>query len=108
MAQLEEYTKIVQSKFEERERERQLDGQKTHRVNTGFLSRTRDEHEAGVLGSKMTMLVEDNEGLKSERDELEKANKGAKEQLTKLREEKSSCQKKYFELLQNHKRLRSK
>jgi hypothetical protein len=96
---------MVLSKLEERER--QFDGQRVHRVNTGFLSRTREEHEAEVLGSKITMLVEDNEGLKSEKDELEKANKGVNAHMTKLRDEKSTWQKNiYFELLENHKRPR--
>jgi hypothetical protein len=56
--QLEEYTKTVLNKLEEHER--QLDGQRTHRVNTGFLSRTQEEHEVEVLGSRIIMLEEDN------------------------------------------------
>jgi hypothetical protein len=74
---LKEYTKTVLNKLEAHERK--LDGQREHTVNTGFLSRTRKEHEAEVLGCRITMLEEDNKSLTSERDELEKLNKGVKD-----------------------------
>ncbi len=103
--QLEEYTKTERNKLEEHER--QLDGQRTHRVNTGFLSRTREEHEAEVLGSRIIMLEEDNKSLKLERDELEISNKGVKDQMTILRDEKTSWQNKFFAVLEGNKRPRS-
>jgi len=46
-------------------------------LDRGFLSCTREEHEAEVLGCGTTVLEEDDEGMKSDKDELEKANIGA-------------------------------
>ena len=90
---LEKYSETILRKLED---ERQLEGQRSHRMDTGFLSRIREEHEAEALGSKITLLKEDNEGLRSERDELEKGNIGAQKQMPKLKEEKASWQQKYF------------
>ncbi len=104
-AQLEEYTKTVINKLEEHERK--LDGQKEHRVNTGFLSRTREEHEAKVLGFRITMLEENNKSLESERDELARLNKGVNDQMAKLRDEKASWQNKFLAMLEGNKRPRS-
>jgi hypothetical protein len=52
------------------------------------------------------VLKEDNEELKSERDDLEKANIGAQKLVTKLKVEKASWQKKYLNLLEGNKRPR--
>jgi FtsZ-binding cell division protein ZapB len=103
--QLEEYTKTVLNKLEEHERK--LDGQKELRLNNGFLSRTREEHEAEVLGFRITMLEENNKSLESERDELARLNKGVNDQMSKLREEKASWQNKFLAMLEGNKRPRS-
>ncbi len=103
--QLEEYTKTVLNKLEEHEKK--LDGQREHRVNRGFLSRTREEHEAEVLGFRITMLEENNKSLESERDELARLNKGVNDQMAKLRDEKASWQNKFFAMLEGNKRPRS-
>jgi hypothetical protein len=87
--QIEKYTETILQRLSDHER--QLENQKTHRLDRGFLSRTR-EHDAEVLGHRITVLREDNEGLKSERDDLEKANIGAQKLVEKLKEEKSSWQ----------------
>jgi hypothetical protein len=63
------------------------------------LSSTREEHAAEVLTHRITVLKEDNEELRSERDDLAKANYGAKKLLIKLKEEKISWQEKYLNLL---------
>ncbi len=47
-----------------------LDDQRDHRMERGFLSKTRDEHEAEVITHKLTALKEDNENLTSERDDI--------------------------------------
>jgi hypothetical protein len=65
-------------------------------LDRGFLSRTREEHEAEVLGHRITVLKEDNEELRSERDDLEKANIGAQKLVAKLKGGKASCQEKYL------------
>jgi hypothetical protein len=67
-------------------RKKKLESQKSHTLDRGFLSRTREEHEAEVLGCRITVLEEDNEGLRSERNELEKANIGAQKLVTKFKE----------------------
>ncbi len=103
--QLEEYTKTVLNKLEEHERK--LDGQREHRVNTGFLSRTREEHEPEVLSCRITMLEENNKSLESERDELVRLNKGVKDQMATLRDEKTSWQNKFLAVLESNKRSRS-
>jgi hypothetical protein len=103
--QLEEYTKTVINKLEEHERK--LDGQREHRVNTGFLSRTREEHDAEVLGFRITMLEENNKSLESERDELARLNIGVNDQMAKLRDEKTSWQNKFLAMLEGNKRPRS-
>jgi hypothetical protein len=92
--QLEEYTKVVLNKLEEHERK--FDGQREHRVSIGFLSRTREEHEAEVLSCRITMLEENNKSLESERDELVRLNKGVKDQMAVLRDEKTSWQNKFL------------
>ena len=66
-----------------------------HRLDRGFLSCTREEHEAEVLGCGTTVLEEDDEGMKSDKDELEKANIGAQRLVKKLEEEKA-WQNKYL------------
>ncbi len=63
------------------------------------MSSTREEHAAEVLTHRITVLKEDNEELRSERDDLAKANHGAKKLLIKLKEEKISWQEKYLNLL---------
>jgi hypothetical protein len=102
--QIEKYTETVLRKVNERER--QLEGHRSHRIDTGFLSRTREEHEAEFLSSKITMLKENDEGMRSERDELEKANIGTQKLMSTLKEEKASWQDKYFNLLEGNKRPR--
>ncbi len=103
--QLEEYTKTVLNKLEEHERK--LDGQRELRASTGFLSRTREEHEAEVLSCRITMLEENNKSLESERDELVRLNRGVKDQMAILREEKTSWQNKFLAVLEGNKRPRS-
>jgi hypothetical protein len=76
-----------------------------HRLDRGFLSCTREEHEAEVLGCGTTVLEEDDEGMKSDKDELEKANIGAQRLVKKLEEEKA-WQNKYLSLLEGNKRPR--
>ncbi len=78
---------------------------KSQRLDRGFLSRTREEHEAEVLGCRITVLEEDDEGLESDKDELEKANTGAQRLVEKLEEEKA-WQNKYLSLLEGNKRPR--
>jgi FtsZ-binding cell division protein ZapB len=95
--QLELYTKKVLNKLDEHEI--LLEVQREQRTTRGFLSATREEHEAEIAGCRITALQEDNEGLKSERDELEGANKKLKEQFEKLRGEKAAWQEKYLDLL---------
>ena len=63
-AQLEAYSKTVMMKLEEHSA--MLDDQRNHRVERGFLSKTRDEHEVEVIAHKLTALKEDNENLTSE------------------------------------------
>ena len=74
-------------------------------LDRGFLSRTREEHEAEVLGCRITVLEEDNEGLKSDKDELEGANIVAQRLVKKLEEEKA-WQNKYLSSLEGNKRPR--
>ena len=83
-----------------------LDNQRDHRMERGFLSKTRDEHEAEVIAHKLTALKEDNENLTSERDELEGSLKLAKRNNDKLKVEKKAWQDKYLELLKGDKRPR--
>jgi hypothetical protein len=71
--QLELYTKKVLNKLDEHEK--LLEVQREHRTTRGFLSATREEHDAEIAGCRIIALQEDNEGLKSERDKLEGANK---------------------------------
>ena len=94
---LEVFTKKILNKLDEHERI--LEDQKGHLAARGFLSVTREEYEAEVAGHRIIALQEDNDVLKSERDEMESANKKLKEQFEKLRGEKASWQTKYFELL---------
>jgi hypothetical protein len=76
-----------------------LEVQREHRTARGFLSKTHEEHEAEIAGSRIIALQEDNEGLRNERDELEGSHKKLKEQLEKLRGEKTVWQGKYLDLL---------
>ena len=94
---LEVFTKKILNKLDEHERI--LEDQKEHLAARGFLSVTREEYEAEVAGHRIIALQEDNDVLKSERDEMEGANKKLKEQFEKLRGEKVAWQTKYFELL---------
>ena len=82
--QIEKYTETILQRLSEHKK--QLECQKSHRLDRGFLLRTREEHEAEVLGCRITVLEEDNEGLRSERNELEKANIGAQKLVTKFKE----------------------
>ena len=95
--QLEKFTKKILDKLDEHEKI--LEDQKEHCSARGFLSVTREEHEAEVAGCKIMALQEDNEGLRNERDEMEEANRKLKEQFDKLRKEKAVWQGKYLELL---------
>ncbi len=70
------------------------------------MSRTREEHTAEILGHKITVLMENNEELKNERDDLEKANISAQKLVTKLKEEKTLWQNKFLNLLEGKKRPR--
>ena len=97
--QIERYTETVLRRL--KEHEAKLDHQKNHRLERGFLSSTREEHAAEVLTHRITVLKEDNEELRSERDELTKANEGARSLVIKLKEEKISWQEKYLELLKS-------
>ncbi len=102
--QIEKYTETLLQKLSDHEA--QLDYQKNHRLDRGFLSRTREEHAAEVLSHRITVLKEDNEELKSERDDLAKANVGAQKLVAKLKGEKASYQEKYLNLLEGNKRPR--
>ena len=84
--QIEKYTETLLQKLSDHET--QLDNQKNHRLDRGFLSSTREEHAAEVLTHRITVLKEDNEELRSERDDLAKANLGAQKLLAKLKGEK--------------------
>jgi FtsZ-binding cell division protein ZapB len=75
-------------------------------LDRGFLSRTREEHAAEVLSHRITVLKEDKEELKSERDDLAKANVGAQKLVAKLKGEKASWQEKYLNLLEGNKAQR--
>ena len=98
--QIEKYTEtILQRQL------KQLECQKSHGLDRGFLSRTREEHEAEVLGCRITVLEEDNEGLKSDKDELEGANIGVQRLVKKLEEE-NAWQNKYLSSLEGNKRPR--
>jgi hypothetical protein len=103
--QIEKYTETLLQKLSDHET--QLDNQKNHRLDRGFLSSTREEHAAEVLSHRITVLKEDNEELRSKRDDLAKANIGAQKLVTKLKGEKISWQEKYLNLLKN-KRPREK
>ncbi len=96
-AQLEMSTKTVLNKLDEHEK--LLEVHREHRTTRDFLSTTCEEHEAEISGSRIIALQEDNEGLKNERDELEGAHKKLKEQLEKVRGEKTVWQDKYLALL---------
>jgi hypothetical protein len=100
--QIEKYTETLLQKLSDHEA--QLDNQKNHRLDRGFLSRIREEHAAEVLGHRITVLKEDNEELRSERDDLEKANIGAQKMVARLKVEKASWQEKYLNLLEGNKR----
>ncbi len=102
--QTEKYTETLLQKLSDHET--QLDNQKNHRLDRGFLSRTREEHAAEVFGHRITVLKEDSEELRSERDDLEKANIGAQKLVAKLKGEKGSWQEKYLNLLEGNKRPR--
>ena len=95
--QIELYTETLLQRL--KDHEAQLDHQKNHRLERGFLSSTREEHAAEVLTHRITVLKEDNDELRAERDELTKANQGARSLVIKLKEEKISWQEKYLELL---------
>jgi hypothetical protein len=97
--QIEKYTETLLRRLSDHEA--QLDHQKNHRLDRGFLSSTRKEHAAEVLTHRITVLKEDNEELRSERDDLAKANLGARKLVIKLKEEKISWQEKYLNLLKN-------
>jgi hypothetical protein len=97
--QIEKYTETLLQKLSYHET--QLDNQKNHRLDRGFLSSTREEHAAEVLSHRITVLKEDNEELRSERDDLAKANIGAQKLLAKLKGEEISWQEKYLTLLKN-------
>jgi hypothetical protein len=97
--QIEKYIETLLQKLSDHEA--QLDNQKNHRLDRGFLSITREEHAAEVLGHRITVLKEDNEELRSERDDLAKANIGAQKLVAKLKGEKISWQEKYLNLLKN-------
>ncbi len=73
--QIEKYTATLLQKHGHLEA--QLENQKAHRLNIEFLSRTRGKYQAEVLEHMITVLKEDNEELKTERDDLAKANEGA-------------------------------
>ena len=96
-AKLETFTKKILNKLDEHEKI--LEDQKEHFTTRGFLSLTREEHEAEVAEHKIIALREDNEVLKNERDEMEGANKKLKEPFERLRGEKAVWQEKYRELL---------
>jgi hypothetical protein len=81
--QIEKYTETLLQKLSDHET--QLDNQKNHRLDRGFLSSTREEHAAEVLSHRITVLKEDNEELRSERDDLAKANIGAQKLVAKLK-----------------------
>jgi hypothetical protein len=99
--QIEKFTATILRRIGESEA--QLEEQKTRRLDGGFLSRTREEHTAEILGHKITVLTENNEELKNERDELEKANISAQKLVTKLKEEKTLWQNKCLNLLEGNK-----
>ena len=65
--QIEKYTETLLQRLSDHET--QLDHQKNHRLDRGFLSSTREEHAAEVLTHRITVLKEDNEELRSERDD---------------------------------------
>jgi hypothetical protein len=102
--QIEKYTEAILRRVNDSEA--QLENQKVHRVGREFLSRTREEHTAEVLGHKITVLTESNEELKAERDNFEKTSIGAQKLVAKLKEEKALWQKKYLHLLEGSKRPR--
>jgi hypothetical protein len=102
--QIEKYTETLLQKLSDLEA--QLDNQKNHRLDRGFLSHSREERAAEVLGHMITVLKEDNEELRSERDDLEKTNIGAQKLVAKLKGEKASWQEKYLNLLEGNKRPR--
>jgi hypothetical protein len=102
--QIEKFTANILRRIGESEA--QLEEQKTHRLDGGFLSITREEHTAEILGHKITVLTENNEELKNERDDLEKANISAQKLVTKLKEEKTLWQNKFLNLLEGNKRPR--
>ncbi len=52
------------------------------------------------------MLTENNEELRTERDDLEKANLDAQKLVAKLKKEKTSWQNKFLALLEGNKRPR--
>ncbi len=62
--QIEKFTATILKRVGENEA--RLEEQKHHRVDGGFLSRTREEHTAEVLGHEITVLTENNEELKTE------------------------------------------
>jgi len=102
--QIEKFTATILKRVNENEA--RLEEQKFHRVDGEFLSRTREEHTAEVLGHKITVLTEHNEELRTERDDLEKANLNAQKLVAKLKEEKASWQNKFLNLLEGNKRPR--
>ncbi len=54
--QIEKFTATILRRIGESEA--QLEEQKPHRLDGGFLSRTREEHNAEILGHKITVLTE--------------------------------------------------
>ncbi len=102
--QIEKYTEAILRRVSDNEK--QLENQKVHRTDREFLSRTREEHAAEVLGHKLTVLKENNVELKAERENFEKTSTGAQKLVAKLKEEKALWQKKYLHLLEGSKRPR--
>jgi hypothetical protein len=95
--QIEDHTKVILCKLDENERI--LEQHKDHRLSRGFLSKTRDEHEAELYEARITALSEDNENLQSQHDELTRIHNASKEQISKLLKSSANWRGKYLHLM---------
>jgi hypothetical protein len=101
--QIEDHTKVILRKLDENDRI--LEQHKDHRLSRGFLSRTRDEHEAELYEARITALSEDNENLRSQHDELTRIHNASKEQISKLMKSSANWREKYLHLMAKRPRV---
>jgi hypothetical protein len=95
--QIEDRAKVIIGRLDEDDRV--LEALKEHRMDRGFLSRTREEREVELYEARITALSEDNESLQAQLGELTRTHNASKDQIVKLQEGRTKWQRKCLTLM---------